>query len=577
MRTENVRVPKLAFENTFAANQTICITAPVGSGKSTLFDVVAFCFFGKTPRGATAKGLLRKGAKDFVAEVVFSKDGHTYQITKTLKTNIFRSLSENKVIAQTHTQEAIAKIIDCDFETYLQAVHYAQLGLRFGRLSDSQKMAFLETVFETGVFDACLEEAKKQHAAILAQISEAQRQAELCAVKLEMFAAQQGELQMRYNEMLKSLSEKDKAYLEAQIADLQSDIDNDALYRQKANTLQQQRANLESQLARAKGHLELLQSLNHDKVLYNRLCELSDKTQSLRDLVAKIEALGKKDVCLRCGKDFGSTPDPTENQLKQLATAKKYLSYFDANFIAQWKDREVEMQNISLSIDGLVAKIEGIALEVSSTQKRFAEPAKIERFYALKSEVKGIETMELSLAQIQKQGESLSSQIAQLVAQKAVFEQKAETDRGLLESLAFWVKGFSSKGVKRLYIQSLSTQISELANQVANLLGLDFRISIDLEKKLNPISIEMRQTGLEYIEYPNLSGGQTTLADLVIFLTFNALAGQSFGYLILDEPLDFLDKAYQTRVAQILQSLGKTVFVISHRDFPADITINLAK
>ena len=185
-----------------------------GCGKTTLFDAVCWCLYGKTAKGKIAGSLMREEAKGgYSVSLVF---GETV-ITRSWKPNTLTINGEEA------TQEEINNFVGLTYDQFMLSIYFKQEDKHFIDLSPTEKLNFLSKIFQLDDYltaaDDCKEKVKQQKTALT-----------VIQTRVDLL---EGELTRAQDELAKisgqtlSWSEENKlkvADMEAQIESLKSQV-----------------------------------------------------------------------------------------------------------------------------------------------------------------------------------------------------------------------------------------------------------------------------------------------------------------------------------------------------------------
>ena len=131
-------------------------------GKSSLWDAVVWCLYGKTARGVKAKGIANwdSGTKPVVTVVLHIRDTR-YEVTRTWSPNTLTMIEENAK-PETVDQERLNSIIGFDFDGFMTVVVRGQHSPYFFDLSATEKLAVFTRALE---LDVWIEASKRSSAA----------------------------------------------------------------------------------------------------------------------------------------------------------------------------------------------------------------------------------------------------------------------------------------------------------------------------------------------------------------------------------------------------------------------------
>ena len=147
------------------------IAGPIGAGKSTILDGVAFALFGRTPRvQRETKTLIHQLSDSAHVQLVFEVDGMVWRVTRALKrrgqgqVQLVRLVEDTRdaafvetVVMDKPVRERIEQLLGMDFETFGRSVLLAQNRFaEFLLAADGPRNAVLKGVFGYERFDTAL-------------------------------------------------------------------------------------------------------------------------------------------------------------------------------------------------------------------------------------------------------------------------------------------------------------------------------------------------------------------------------------------------------------------------------------
>jgi exonuclease SbcC len=149
----------------------IGVVGPIGAGKSTILDGIAFALFGKTPRvQRDTKTLIHQLADSAHVQLVFEVDGAVWRVTRALKrkgqgqVQLLHLESDaadapflETVVMERPVRDRIEQLLGMDFDTFGRSVLLAQNRFaEFLLAADGPRNAVLKGVFGYERFDAAL-------------------------------------------------------------------------------------------------------------------------------------------------------------------------------------------------------------------------------------------------------------------------------------------------------------------------------------------------------------------------------------------------------------------------------------
>jgi exonuclease SbcC len=122
----------------FAERRLVAIVGPIGSGKSSILDAIAFALYGRTPRISNAtKTLINQRAADAAVSLRFEVEGELWEVARSLRIKgasrhaLYRYEDPEGEAVEKHTLEAdvndkIVELLGLDFAAFERSVLLAQ-------------------------------------------------------------------------------------------------------------------------------------------------------------------------------------------------------------------------------------------------------------------------------------------------------------------------------------------------------------------------------------------------------------------------------------------------------------------
>ena len=125
----------------FRERRLIGIVGPIGSGKSTILDGIAFALYGRTPRIArSTKSLIHQRAEEAAVRLRFEVDGEIWEAVRSMRAGrgasqhaLYRYAADvpdaeqvEKIVQETEVNERIAELLGFDFDAFGRSVLLAQ-------------------------------------------------------------------------------------------------------------------------------------------------------------------------------------------------------------------------------------------------------------------------------------------------------------------------------------------------------------------------------------------------------------------------------------------------------------------
>lgn len=151
-----------------------------GAGKSSLFQVICWCLYGKFPRDIKVDEIVRRGSKACEVKVQFlDRNGRDVLVCRSRPTKL--SLSIDGVpqeVASKDLQAKIETLVGLSYEQYLITSYFPQNGSssRFIKQTDSTAKDFLASVLSLDKIDSSFEKAKAKVRALESEMTSCEAQ-----------------------------------------------------------------------------------------------------------------------------------------------------------------------------------------------------------------------------------------------------------------------------------------------------------------------------------------------------------------------------------------------------------------
>lgn len=153
------------------------IMAPVGSGKSSIIEVLTYNFYGKPYRDIKLASLInRTNKKDLYTESCFNIGKDQYKIIRTMKPDSLKIYKNDNLLSLLSSkkldQEEIDKILGVDYKMFKQIVSLAVCANKpYFTMSAQEKRDTIESVFNIKIFGQMEQITKKKITALKTEIS----------------------------------------------------------------------------------------------------------------------------------------------------------------------------------------------------------------------------------------------------------------------------------------------------------------------------------------------------------------------------------------------------------------------
>jgi len=559
-----------------------------GSGKSAIFESIAWGLFGKTFRNLIGDGVvnsisekncmvrLQLDVDDSKVEVIRYRKHKTYENKLLVKIDGV----EQQRVTNSEMQNLVEEVIGMDFRTFLSTVAFPQGSFKyFASMTDSERKDLLEDVIGLQSFDPLLASVRKKLSDIddecnqlktSLQVDEERLKSE--RLNLSTLESKEFAFEKRKKEDLEEVSKC--------ITQLRGDL------KKMRNTYE--KLNLDDKVNEIKRQEIALKNLEVDERRYidvsNAIATAQSRIESLDEEILRLEKeldkrshlkTGKK--CPVVGRVIIKDVEIHSQEISQDIKRRKGIRQSIHHELSSHREEERRLRIQREAYGKVLREIERNKKEVEDLRKKKLE------LVSPKEKLKAqLETMKTKQKEIQERKspyveliEKSKKTITQLLLEISKLEGRISEMEEKRSYYAFWEVGFGDKGLKSFLLDNVVSTLNERANYYLSYLS-DGKIKVEMSTRTKLKSNEYREKfdvrvystkGLQ--EYRGSSGGEKRRADLAMLLALRDIAksrlNRTFDLLLVDEVFDVLDASGIERVVHLLnQKEQESVFVISH-------------
>ena len=563
----------------FNNNKITQLTAPNGSGKSSIALILQEVLFNKNIKGIKKADIINKwgNTKNWWAELTFAVDGNPYNI-KVNRTgaksevSFFqdkKDLSEHKVL---DTYNSIRDLLNLDFNIFSQLTYQSSIDLlEFLKATDTNRKKFLINLFNLEKYIKIGEVLKiKLNSELKEKVL---LQGELKTIKsfLESTTISEKKIIVDVPEVNEDLV-KQLGLLEKQIEDYSNickKIDKNNMYIQERDLLK-----FDLSMKAPKESQEVYDNLDEFKNDINKL--LIHKRNVEKSLVE----IDTSDTCYACGQKIdnsqakelmkGLDKDLYETDIK-LDALKEELEY--AKDAVESYEDELDKYNKNKRA---ITKFEDLTQVIDETIA-----VDYPNFGDIESQIKdlrvtiNVQTKERQNALTHNQDVGIhNAKVDALIEQKEDFlsrQKVVENDiisvSDRVNNLEILKKAFSTSGIVAFKLENLTKELEVTINRYLSLLSDgQFQVSFRLDKE--KLNIVVSNNGID-APIETVSGGEFSRIQTAILLAIrnllSKLGGSSVNLLFLDEITGVLDDEGKEKLIEVLSEEEElNVFLISH-------------
>ena len=583
-----ITLKELKFSNMFSYRKNNVInldkakisqlTAPNGSGKSSIAMIIQETLFNKNIKGIKKADILNRWSKEknWNSELTFAADDKDYVVSVTrtgaqTKVKLLengKDVSDHKVL---DTYKMLSEILGLDFEVFSQLTYQSSTDLlEFLRATDANRKKFLINLFNLEKYIAVGETIK-------ARSSEVDKE----LIKL------QGELKT-IEDFMSITSIPDKKF-EKEIPSV------DEILQQKIGVLQQELTDYETtckKIDKNNMYIEERNAITFDAgLLAPAEFEHWEDYQSLkeninvckRDIVRlenDIANIRVNDVCPSCGQTIDTSHlEKVKADLQDQLDTNKTLQSEDLVKATKWSNEIKDIDNKKRTYETNkrnIERFEHLTQLIDNTVAiNYPNIGDIkDQIHKLKIDF-DLQVEAANKAQEHNKEVGIhNARVDALIDQKNDFSirQNSVKDATLtksnqINSLNILKKAFSTSGIVAFKLENLTKELENSINYYLSLLSDgQFQVEFKLDKEKLNISVINNgiSTPIETVSGGEFSRIQTSIL-LAIRNLLSKLGGSSVNLLFLDEITGVLDDEGKEKLIEVLQlETNLNVFLISH-------------
>lgn len=574
-----------------------------GAGKSSLYEAIFWCLFGKTKRGLNGDDVINRSVgKDCAVTLQFDD----VIVTRARKHSLYPSGLHLTVGPDDRTQGTIKdtqaildSLVGMGELTFSKVANFGQGDIKdFAALTDSELKEVFEQSLGLGFFADSLKRTKERRGELNAKVASVQSQIETLAREIDFTF-----------DKIATLKRADKDVEEAaqrMIAQYEQDVtEAETQKKQKETELAQKRVALEKASAlitKASGAMQKFQeelgevrkafdAAKMNVALWNE--RVSQLSTALDKKVAALKSVPKDcDKCLR-PLDESSVKAHVESAAEETRVALEAREAAKASLTLALNEQEAQK-----------SKLEALAKEgekYASIEKHAAELAVERRHLAmLETEIENyanrIINVQAQIASIKGQKRGNGEEIEQLTkkastdtAARKGLERELKELEETLETTMMLEEILGNGGLKSYVLDNITPELNRIVSEYMNVLNPAIAIEISTISKLksgeyrDKFSIKVTtEDGAG--DYKGNSGGERQFVNFAISLGFNslcrAMSSGSLNILFLDEPFESLDDAAAENAVELCKRFASNIehpFIITHNPAIRDIVSSRMK
>ncbi len=571
-----------------------------GAGKSTIFEALVWCLWGKTVRGYKSDQVINTSVgKNCYVRQEFLCDNKSYSIIRYRKHKEFKNqlhlYSDYKNISgQTDktTQELIDELLGIDYETFIRGPMMPQGSFkRFSEMTDAESKKILDQTVKTNVFSQAQDLVKEWLRVTNNTILDDSDNLNSVHNFIEDIEDEIIELKEKESGFSRQLDVK-ATKKRIKISDLNASIDFDEnqiipvkhmnlQIKESERALEEHNddiADLNLEGLNVEKEKEKYQNLNSKYIIScNNVRTLKSECDSIENLEYGVRCgvcyqeitKNHQEVCFSEAYDRFCEVEEKNGKLKKKRDKQKikYLKLkedYDSKVEDYYKNSELLKENVSALKSTKSFQIQTVK-EVKWYKEQVIELWK--EINEIREEVSPYQIMiEKKERKLKKEEKKLRKYIASIALSNS---RKKYYD--------FWLNGFSNKGLKNMVLNSVTPFLNKRVAYYSKILtNNELDIVFETQKILKSgdvrdsfsVSVTNKNGATDYI---GNSGGEKSKADFAINFAMSDLVSarsqKAFPQRFFDEPFDGLDELGLEAAIELLTKMAEqagSIFVITH-------------
>ncbi len=524
-----------------------------GAGKSTIFEALTWCLFGKTSTNLKAGDIVNwKGEEKCIVEFCYLDNGIENLIVRTQSPNLLTLNGEVK------TQEELEQVINFNLKSFIYSIFISQFGDKFVDLLPSDKMSvFTDIMGEVlNKWTFYSDKAKVRRDKTSEEIASLEKDKSNLEGKIQGIDVEDLSLKFKEweEENLTSIKELEKRLSEVPVVESLDD-----------SKIKELRKEIEELERKKKEYNDLIDELIKNKYKIEGVASVKEKNKgNLRSLGAKCpickQTIDKEHIQFEL--------NLLDSELEECTIRKEEIS----NKISKNEKRFIRTK----------AEIEELSSEIKQVEKEEEMKAiYIEKSVILKNDIFILKSKENPYESILKKNLKI---LEESKKQLNIILKSIEEKKKRFEAFKYLTKAF--KDIRLMLTAEALTEFEVNVNNNIQKLGLseEWRVRLNIMEETKSGTIKKGFTIL--VESPSnkssvpfecWSGGEGQRLRLAVSLGLSDFIkdrrGINWNWIILDEPSQFLS---ETGIIQMIDSLKEKsvkdsmkIFLIDHRKLPS--------
>lgn len=531
-------VGNLPLEIQLNRNPITLVTAPNGSGKSSIVEALTFSLYGKSYRGVKKGQLVNSiNARSAMVEIQFSTNGKRYLVRRGIKPDVFEIFEDGTLLNQEAANRDYQKhleqnILGMNYKTFKQIVILSVSNYTpFMDLTAADRRGIIEDLLDIQIFSVMnqvLNERKQETIELKKKIDQ----------RIKMF-----DVEIRsQQDKLDSLKSKDQSMIDSNMLKIK---EAEYIIEERMKTVAELTEKVSTLSGQISGDSELKTKQSKLKTMFTRLSDAKSK------LIKELEFFQGHDTCPSCSQEIGH--DLKEQMVSQKSSKILEVDTAYEKVDTQYADVTAKLDEID-SINNTIADLNNEIFRTNSS---------------ISMNQKYIKELEATISEIQSKGDNEElverEKLTGLVDKRSMLETKLESVVLKEEDYQVCAKLLKDTGIKTQIIEKYVPTINNILNHYLEQFG--FPVSWHFDSSFNET---IRSRYRDAFSYASFSNGERARLDVCIVLTFREIAKMknsvSTNLMFLDEIGENMDSIGVERMMELLNNLpDSNVLLVTHK------------
>lgn len=516
-----------------------CLKGNIGSGKTTICEAIIYGLYGGID-GLNIPALVSWGEKDMSVEISLKVKGYDIVIQRNNRKQV-EVYVDGDLLTFTNKKDA-QQILESEYYdipkmvvTRLYLLTFNNFDKSICKMSAGKLREFSDEIFNMTIFTEYKDIFTQERSQIKSECVKIETSIDVLIKERENIVKQINVLKVKNQNLINDLVNQSNQ--------LQNDLnrveDDLKVKSERINEVKESISEFQSTIKKTNAPL--------NKAINNLINLYKESTKKYNHI--------QSGTCPTCGQKI----DPQE--------VERLKSYID-DLVARGRDSKTALEKVEEEQKVILNKYNGELDQVTNEyNKIISERNEIKTKIALIKKEIQINVKQENKAALDNYLTKNCDKVNELKAKLKLLEDHYEQINQLYN--LFY------SDIREKFLTSIVPTINNKVNELLQLLGISFSVSID-----NSFSVSFINSNNDVFAYGNLSTGQKKTIDAVLILALiNSFSQSEFNILFLDELFSNMDQSSRDNLLALINNMfsESTVFVVSHDEFNNALISNLVK